>query len=105
MMVNLDRCDGNCNTFDDSSNGICFQNETEDVNVTAFIMIIGINKSKILIKHISCNCRCNFEERICKLKEKWKYDKCQRKCKNQENIAYEDHYAWNPSTCACKCDK
>ena len=32
FMVNLDRCNGICNTFNDLSNRICVPNKTEDLN-------------------------------------------------------------------------
>ena len=37
--VKLDRCVGSCN---DLSNIVCVSNETEDLNLTVFNMIIGI---------------------------------------------------------------
>ena len=49
--VNLDRCIGNCNTLNDLSNRICVLSKTEDVNVSVFNMITGINESKTLTKH------------------------------------------------------
>ena len=32
-------------------------------------MIAEINESKALVKHISCNCRCKSDGRICKGKK------------------------------------
>ena len=55
--VSLDRCTGSCNTLNDLSNWICFPNITEDINLNVFITITGKDKSKILIKHISCKCK------------------------------------------------
>ena len=34
-------------------------------------MIKGINESKILMKHISCQCRCEFDDRKCNSKQNW----------------------------------
>ena len=59
--VKLDRCVGSCNTLNDLSNKVCIPNKTEDLNLSVFNMITGINESKTLTKHISCEC-------------KWKYD-------------------------------
>ena len=36
-MVTLDRCNANCNTFDDPSNKICVPNKTEDINLNVFL--------------------------------------------------------------------
>ena len=34
--------------------------ETEDLNLSIFNMITGINESKTLTKHISCEYKCKF---------------------------------------------
>ena len=41
--VNLDRCVGSCNTLNDLSNKVCVPNKTEDLNLSEFNMITGIN--------------------------------------------------------------
>ena len=46
--VNLDRCMESCNTRNDLCNDVCVPNKTEDLNLSVFNMITGINKSKIL---------------------------------------------------------
>ena len=60
--VNLDRCVGSCNTINDLSNKVCVPNKTEDLNLSIFNMITGINESKTLTKHISCKWKCKFDE-------------------------------------------
>ena len=44
--VKLDRCVGSCNTLNDLSNKVCFWNKTENLNLSVFNMITGINKSR-----------------------------------------------------------
>ena len=61
-MVKFDRCTGCCNTLNDFSNKVCFPNETEDLNLSGFNMITGINESKTLTKHISCEFYVNLIE-------------------------------------------
>ena len=56
--VKLDRCVGSCNTLNDLSNKVCVPNKTEDLNLSVFNMITGINEWKTLAKHISCECKC-----------------------------------------------
>ena len=41
--VKLDRCVGSCNTLNDLSNKVCVLNKTEDLNLSMFNMITGIN--------------------------------------------------------------
>ena len=57
--VKLDICVGSCNTLNDLSNKVCAPNKTEDLNLSAFNMIISMNESKTLTKHISCECNCS----------------------------------------------
>ena len=44
--VKLDRCIGSCNTLNDLSNKVCISNKTEDLNLSAFNTISGMNESK-----------------------------------------------------------
>ena len=46
--VKLDRCVGSCNTINYLSNIVRFPNKTEDVNLSVFNMMTGINESKTL---------------------------------------------------------
>ena len=39
-------------------------------------MITEINKSKTLTKHISCLCKCEFNEKKCNSNQWWNNDKC-----------------------------
>ena len=62
-MVNLDRCNGSCDALDNLPKRICVPNKMEDADLSVFIMIIRINESKTLTKHISCECKCKFDGR------------------------------------------
>ena len=42
--VNLGKCFGNCNTFDDLSNRVCVSNETENLDLNVFNIITRINE-------------------------------------------------------------
>ena len=53
----LDRCVGSCNTLNDLPSKVCIPNKTEDLNLSVFNIITGINESKTLTKHISCECK------------------------------------------------
>ena len=54
--VTLGRCVESCSTINDLPNKVCIPNKTEDLNLSVFNMITGINESKTLTKHISCEC-------------------------------------------------
>ena len=74
--VKLDKCIGSCNTLDDLSNKVCIPNKIEDLNLSVFNMITGINESKTLTKHISCECECRFDRAKCNSNQWWNNDKC-----------------------------
>ena len=59
--IKLDRCVGSCDTLSDLSNKVCAPNKAEDLNLSLFNMITGINKLETLTKHISCECKCRFD--------------------------------------------
>lgn len=63
--VNLNMCDGNCNTFDDCSSGVCVPYKTEDLNLNISNVNPEINRLKTLMKHMSCNCECKFHSKKC----------------------------------------
>ena len=41
--IKLNRCVGSCNTVNDLSNKVCIPNKTENLNLSVFNMITGIN--------------------------------------------------------------
>ena len=45
--------------LNDLSNNVCVPNKTEDLNLSVFNIITGINQLKTLTKHISCECKFN----------------------------------------------
>ena len=46
FVVNLNRYVGCCNNLNDLSNKVCVLNKTEDLNLSVFNIIKGINESK-----------------------------------------------------------
>ena len=66
-------------------------------------MITGINKSKTLTKHISCECKCRFDRKKCNSDQGWNNNKCQGECKKCD--VCEEDYIWNPATCSCESGK
>ena len=97
--VKLEKSIESCNTINDVSNKICIPNKTEDLNLNVFNMITGINESKTLTKHISCECKCKFDGRKCNSNQWWNNNKCQCECK--KHICEKD-YIWNHAKCSCK---
>lgn len=59
-------------------------------------MIKSINESKTLKKHISYECRWDFNSRKCNSREKWNKDKYQCECKHPvKNRACERNMCLN----------
>ena len=75
-------------------------NKAEYLNLSVFNMIKGINESKKLAKHISCECKYKFDGKNCNSNQKWSNDKCLCGCEN--NHICEKDYIWNPVACSCK---
>ena len=63
--INSDRRVESCDTFKDLPSKVCVPNKTEDLNLSVFNIITGINESKTLTKNISCECKCKFDGRKC----------------------------------------
>ena len=78
----LDRCVGDCNTLNDLSNNVCIPNKTEYLNLSMFIMITGVNESKVLTKGLSYECKRRFDGKKCNSDQWWNHDKCWCECKN-----------------------
>ena len=77
--VKLERCVGSCNTLNNLSIKICVGNKKEDLNLSVFNMITGINELKISTNHIdvnACRCKCIFDGTKCNSNQWWNKDKC-----------------------------
>ena len=98
--VKLDRCVRSCNTLDDLFNKVHVPNKTEDLNLSVFEMITGINEWKTLTKYISCKCKCEFDGRKYNSDQWWNNDKFWCEC--IKHHVCEKDYIWNPSTCNCE---
>ena len=72
----------------------------QDLSLSILNMITGINESKELTKHISCECKCRFDGRKRNSDQWWNNDKCCCKCKTRD--VCEKNYVWNPATFSCE---
>ena len=65
-MVSLDKCGAKCKilvirvTYDPYVI-LCVPNKTKDVNLKVFNMITEIKASRLLAKHVSCDCKFKFD--------------------------------------------
>ena len=63
-------------------------------------IITGINWSKTLAKHVSCESKCKFDGRKFNSDQWWNNDKCC--CESKKHSVCEKGYVWNPSACYCE---
>ena len=54
----------------DVFNKTCVSNKTEDLNLSMLNIIAGINESKALARHVSCQCKCKLDGRKCNSNQK-----------------------------------
>ena len=87
----------------DLSYKLCVPKKTKDLKLSMFNMITWINKSKALIKHISCACKYKFDRRKCNSVQWWNNNKCW--CESKKHHVCKKYYTWNPATCSCKNSK
>ena len=77
---------------------LCVPSETEDINPSMFTIITETNESKTLTKHISCECKCKFDETKCNSNQWWNNDKFW--CESKKHLISEKDCL--ESTCNCE---
>ena len=63
-------------------------------------MFTNINETRALIKHISYDCKCQFDSTTSNLNQNWNNERRQFECKNC--LTCKKDYNWNSSTCICE---
>ena len=63
-------------------------------------MTTGLNESKKLTKHMSCECKCKFDGTKCNSDQWWNNNKCWCDCK--KHCICEKDYVQNSVTCNCE---
>ena len=78
---------GSCNTIDDPYARGCVPDKVENMNVKVFDLLPGVNETKFLVEHESCECKCRLNESVCNLKQKRSHDECchNNKCKELDD--------------------
>ena len=65
FMISLYKCNRNYNTVDDLYIKSCVHSKIKDEDVKVFNMMTRINEAKTLVKHISCDFKCKFNNTTC----------------------------------------
>ena len=66
-------------------------------------MITNKDETKAMTEHISCACKCKFNNATCNSNQQWNKKTCSCECKNYHKC--EKDYSWNPSKCICENSK
>ena len=75
FMISLNKCSESCNILLPK---ICAPKETKYINsVKVFNIITNKNEAKAITKHISFDCKCNFNGTTCSSNKKWNNKTCQ----------------------------
>lgn len=69
FIISMSNFNGSCNTAEDSGGRICVPNKMEEVKLKLFNLIKLINESRTPSKHISIECRCEFDGTKCNLRK------------------------------------
>ena len=59
-----------------TSNKTCVPCKRKYLILSVFNLITGINGSKTLTQHISCECKCKLVEAKCNSSQYWNNDNC-----------------------------
>ena len=69
--------------------------ETKNINVKVFNMVTKKDEAKAMIEHISCDCKCKFNNTTCGSNQEWNNKTCRCECKNYCKCKID--CSWNPS--------
>ena len=100
FVVKLDRCVRSCNDLHYLSDKVCVLNKTKDLILRAYNLITGINESKTLTKHMSCQCECRSDGIKFNSDQWWDNNKYWSEC--VKHHVCEKVYIWNHSTFSCE---
>ena len=104
--VKINRCNGNCNNFNDPYARICVSDTVKSLNVRVFNLTSLTNETKSMEWYESCKCICRLNETICNNKQRWNEENC--RCEFIElidKVVWDIGFIFNPSNCECECDK
>ena len=105
--IKVNKCSGSCNIINDPYGKSCVPDITKSINVKVFNLMARINETRQIVWHKTCKCICRLTSAVCNSRQIWNEDKfrCEYKEDLISKMACDKGYIWNPSNCACECDK
>ena len=64
MLISV-KCVGSSNTINDPYAQVCVSNKVKSMNVKVFDLMSGLNETRFLVQHESCDCKCRLNESVC----------------------------------------
>ena len=61
---------------DDPNARVCVLDKVKHIILKVFKLMQGINETRFLVQHESCDCECGLNESVCISKQKWNHNKC-----------------------------
>ena len=55
------------------------------MNEKVFNLMFGVNETRVLVQHESCESKFRFNESVCNSKQKWNRDECWCDCKELDD--------------------
>lgn len=62
MVFSVNKCVGYYNIIDDPYTQLCLLNKVKTMNWKVFDLMLGLNETKFLIQHKSCECKFGLNE-------------------------------------------
>ena len=104
--VKINRCSGNCISFNDPYAKICVLGIVKNLNAKVFNLMSRTNETRSVKWHETCKFICRLNKIICNSKQRWNKDKCTCECRELIDKGVCDKgFIFNPSNCKCECDK
>ena len=66
--ISVNKCRGSCNIMRDPYARFFVPNNVKNMNVKVFNLISGVNKTRFIVQHESCECKCGFNKSLFILK-------------------------------------
>ena len=95
FLVELNKCDGSCNTRNNLSNKAYVPKRTEDLNLSVSNIITGTNESKTSTKRVSCESKCKFDGRKYNSNQSGITINATVSATNVKYVKREKYFTWN----------
>ena len=97
--VKIIKCSGSSNNINDPYAKLYVPDVVKNINVKVFNLMSRTIKTRHIIWHVTCKCKCRLDASVCNAEIKINADV------NATNWLTKEDGIKNPSNCDCECDK